>query len=185
MPEATFVQPENRAPSPHAAPEISREISSNILIGEFRHRRPAGFQQFSTAPRAFRISLIQSSARPRAKARHRVAPEGATAKDVELFKNNSRGRASQPDKARSGTLVRPHLKAVSPEAATARPLGLCAMRCCQPVGARCARPLSSGERLARGNRARAARPYEANARLHLITSRFRDIEYAKKIARTP
>jgi hypothetical protein len=50
-------------------------------------RRPVGFRQGSTAPRAFRVSLIQSSARPRAKARHRVARKGPMRRVLEHNKN--------------------------------------------------------------------------------------------------
>ncbi len=63
-------------------------------------RRPAGIQQSSTARSAFRISLIQSSARPRAKARPRVARKGA----MDVIWNAPRTlQASRPPSARYRT----------------------------------------------------------------------------------
>ena len=62
----------------------------------FEARPPAaGFQRLSTAPRAFRVSLFQSSARPRAKTRRRVAQRGpwcAYSTKQEHFKCNLRAK---------------------------------------------------------------------------------------------
>jgi len=93
-------------PAPRAAPEISRKVSAKVSIGDSNHRRPAGFQQFSTG--AFRVSFIQSSARPRARARRRVALERGHGGADGTFQEQFKGRSGQSgDDPASGTLDRP------------------------------------------------------------------------------